>query len=130
MTALSELRDETLRLTAFGRPPRDVMVRICAWRPAERVARTLAGWLGCWALASITLFIPVAHVLLVPGFVIAGIVLLLRRSREDQSFVDGRGACPACGMEQTFRLRGKVVLPKQAACPACRARLLVEALAP
>ncbi len=126
MTALSELRDETLRLPAFGRPPRDIVVRIRAWRPAERVTRTLAGWLGCWALAAITLFIPVAHVLLVPGFFIAGIVLLGRRSREDQSFVDGHGACPACGMEQTFRLRGKVVLPKQTSCPGCRARLVLQ----
>jgi hypothetical protein len=126
VTPLPDLRDETLRITAFGREARDGVVRVRAWRPAERVARTLAGWLGCWALAAITLFIPVAHILLVPGFFIAGIVLLLRRSREDRSFVEGRGPCPVCGADQTFRLRGKFVLPKETFCPACRARLILE----
>ena len=125
MTRLSELRDETIRITAFGREAREAVVRVRAWTPAERLARTLGGWLGCWALAAVTLFIPVAHVLLVPGFFIAGIVVLVRRFGEDRSFVDGRGACPACGADQVFRLRGRFVLPKETSCPACRARVLV-----
>ena len=125
MTALPELRDETMRVTAFGREAREAVVRVRAWSPPERVARALAGWLGCWLLAAITLFIPVAHILLVPAFLIGGVVLLVRWSREDRSFVEGHGPCPACGAEQRFRLRGKVVLPKDTFCPGCRARVFI-----
>ena len=115
-----------MRITAFGREAREAVVRVRHWRPAERVARTLAGWLGCWLLAAITLFIPVAHIIAVPAFFIGGIVLLARRSREGRTFVEGRGSCPACGAEQTFRLRGRFALPKETACPTCRARVVVE----
>ena len=68
------------------------------------------------------------HVILclVPAFFIGGIVLLARRSREGRTFEEGRGPCPACGAEQTFRLRGRFALPKETACPACRARVVVE----
>jgi len=126
MIPLPDLRDEPVRITAFGREARDGIARVRVWSPPERLARTLVGWLGCWALAAITLFIPVAHIIAVPAFFIGGIVLLARRSREGRTFVEGRGSCPACGAEQTFRLRGRFALPKETACPTCRARVVVE----
>ena len=127
MIALPEFQDEPVRIASFGREAREGIVRARLWHPPERVARALKGWLGCWSLAAITLFIPVAHLVLVPGFFIGGIVLGARWSRETRSFVEARGPCPGCGEAQTFRLRGKYVLPKETSCPACRARVLVEA---
>lgn len=126
VTALPEFQDEPVRIASFGREAREGMVRVRVRHPSERVARALKGWLGCWALSAITLFIPIAHFVLVPGFFVAGIVLGVRWSRETRSFVQAHGPCPGCGAQQTFRLRGKYALPKETSCPACRARVFLQ----
>ena len=54
-----------------------------------------------WALALGGLFIPVAHFILVPTFVVAGIVVAVKRSREDRRLVLLRGACRAAALRRS-----------------------------
>src|SRR5262245_56775998 len=94
-------------LTAFGSPPSPATATVLDQSPGQRVARTAAGLGICWGIALITLFIPVAHFILVPTFLTAGIVLAALRAREARRLLKVRGTCPRCGVEQEFKAGGR-----------------------
>src|SRR5258707_5008350 len=81
-------------LTAFGHPPQPVQAVIVEQAPGQRFARTLTGLGMFWGLGLASVFIPVAHFVLVPTFVVAGIVMAGKRAREDRPLPPGLGAWP------------------------------------
>ena len=106
-------------LTAFGFPPCGVTAVIIEQTPAQRLGRALAGLGMCWALALGGLFIPVAHFILVPTFVVAGIIVAVKRAREDRRLVLLRGVCPRCGAAQEFKPGGRFATGRCVDCPKC-----------
>jgi DNA-directed RNA polymerase subunit RPC12/RpoP len=122
--------EERVSVTAFGGKNAPGLLRIRVWSGPQRAARTAKALLGCWVLSALSLFIPVAHFFLVPGFFVAGIVLAVRRAGEGRTLVQLRGACPRCGREEPLGLRGKALLPKEIQCPGCSARLVLRGSAP
>src|ERR1700737_3050655 len=97
------------QLTAFGPSPQPVVAVIIEQAPGQRVARTLGGLGMFWGLAVLSVFIPVAHFILVPTFLVAGIVMAIKRSREDRRLLRVRGACPRCGAVQELAPGGRCV---------------------
>jgi hypothetical protein len=91
--------------------------------PPQRLGRALAGLGMCWALALGGLFIPVAHFILVPTFVVAGIVVAVKRAREDRRLLLLRGACPRCGAAQELKPGGRFVTGRSVDCPKCHGTL-------
>ncbi|MGH7368702.1 MAG: hypothetical protein ACREKQ_01285 [Candidatus Rokuibacteriota bacterium] len=108
-----------ISLTAFGFEPRPATAVVFEQSTGERVGRVLAGLGMFWALALGGLFIPVAHFILVPVFLVAGIVMAVKRSREDRRLALVRGACPRCGAEQAFKGGGRFENGRSLDCPAC-----------
>ena len=106
-------------LTAFGYPPCGVTAVIIEQTPAQRLGRALAGLGMCWALALGGLFIPVAHFILVPTFVVAGFIVAVKRAREDRQLVLLRGVCPRCGAAQEFKPGGRFTTGRSVDCPKC-----------
>lgn len=106
-------------LTAFGYPPCGVTAVISEQTPAQRFGRALAGLGMCWALALGGLFIPVAHFILVPTFLVAGVVVAVKRAREDRRLVLVRGVCPRCGAAQEFKPGGRFATGRSVDCPKC-----------
>lgn len=78
-----------------------------------------------WAMAGVTLFIPLAHFVLVPGFLIAGPVVAVMVYRSEQARDHAEGRCPLCGEEITIKLEAKDEIPKWTYCPACNAALQI-----
>ncbi len=117
-------------ITAFGASPRPGTATIVEQTPGERTFRTLSGVGMFWALAFGGLFIPVAHFFLVPAFVVAGIVMGIKRAREDRRLLGVRGACPRCGVEQRFPVGGRLFDGRGFDCPRCHNNLRVEARPP
>ena len=111
------------QLTAFGHPPQAVAAVIVEQAPGQRLARTLGGLGMFWGLAVLSVFIPVAHFVLVPTFVVAGIVMAIKRAREDRRLILVRGACPRCGTEQELRPGGRFVEGRSFDCPTCHGNL-------
>jgi hypothetical protein len=64
-------------------------------------------------------FIPVAHFVLVPAFLLAGLGVALRRAREDRRLILLRGACPRCGAAQEFHPGGRFADGRSFDCPKC-----------
>jgi len=110
-------------LTAFGYPSQPATAVIIEQTPAQRFARTLAGLGMFWGLALAGLFIPVAHFVLVPTFVTAGIIMAVKRAREDRRLVLLRGACPRCGADQEFKPGGRFASERSLDCPKCHGNL-------
>ena len=108
-----------ISLTAFGYAPRPATAVVIAQTPGERVGRVLAGLGLFWALALAGLFIPVAHFILVPVFLVAGIVIGIKRWFEVRRLLQVRGPCPRCGAEQAFEGGGRFEDGRSLDCPAC-----------
>jgi hypothetical protein len=111
------------QLTAFGHPPQPAQAVILEQAPGQRFARTLAGLGMFWGLGLASVFIPVAHFVLVPTFVVAGIVMAVKRAREDRRLLLVRGACPRCGAVQELRPGGRFVDGRSFDCPKCHGNL-------
>ena len=112
-------------LTAFGFTPRPATALVIEQSTGERVARAFAGLGMFWGLALGGLFIPVAHLILVPVFLAAGIVLAIKRSREERRLAEVRGPCPRCGAQQTFKASGRFANGRSLDCPACHGTFAV-----
>jgi len=94
-----------------------------AYTGNDRTKRAVMTWLGCWLLAVITVFIPIAHFVLVPAFLIAGPIVGLSRYRQTDSKEKVVGMCPKHNAETTINLEATDKLPKWAYCPECNQSL-------
>ena len=81
-------------LTAFGFTPRPATAVVIEQSTGERVGRVFTGLGMFWALALGGLFIPVAHFILVPVFLTAGIIMAVKRSKEDRRLAEVGGGRP------------------------------------
>ena len=91
----------------------------------DRIQRALLRLALLWALAGLSLFIPLAHFVLVPGFLIAGPVAAVMVYRSTQARDRAEGRCPVCGEEISIKLEAKDEIPKWTYCPACNAALQI-----
>ena len=114
-------------LTAFGYPSRRATAVVIEQSPGQRFTRVLAGLGVFWGLALAGLFIPVAHLVLVPSFVTAGIIIAARRAREARRLLLVRGACPRCGVPQEFNHGGRFMNGRSLSCPQCHGNVTLVA---
>ena len=114
-------------LVVFGSPPTSATATVVEQGPGRRAARALAGLGIFWAIAAVCVFIPIAHFLLVPTFLLGGIVVAALRLREGRRLLALRGACPRCGAEQDFGATGRFDKEREVVCPGCHTRLRLVA---
>ena len=91
-----------------------------------RVLRALLTALGLWAAGAFCVLIPLLHFVLVPGFAVAGLVMLVLRLREAESLVALRGECPECRAERDFPASGGARSGRQVHCDGCGSMLTLE----
>ena len=90
-----------------------------AFSNAERVQRALKMLAILWALALVTVFIPIAHFVLVPTFLLAGPIVAFRRYGMKSALEKVGAVCPACSQKIIIPLEPTDQLPKRTYCPAC-----------
>ena len=112
-------------LTAFGFAPRPATAVVIEQSTGERVGRAFAGLGMFWGLALGGLFIPVAHLILVPVFLTTGAVTGIKRWLEVRRLAEVRGPCPRCGARQTFKAGGRFANGRSLDCPACHGTFAV-----
>lgn len=93
---------------------------------ADLLAHAITRLIGFWLVGGLTVFIPVVHLVSVPGCFIAGIVAAVLAWRREAAFLPVEGTCPVCDAVQEVRLDGKPQLPKLVPCSACGAGLVVK----
>ncbi|MCC6302108.1 MAG: hypothetical protein IT489_04830 [Gammaproteobacteria bacterium] len=92
------------------------ILRVCLYSRKERWARALKMLGLMWLLAVVTVFIPIAHFVLVPGFLIAGPVTAVMRFQVSESVESASGECPTCGEAMTVALDPAARLPLWTYC--------------
>ena len=118
-------------LTGYGPEPSSARVTLHRFDRAERLRRAAKGAGAAWGAALASVFIPVAHFILVPAFAALGLYLAWSRARAEVVVAQARGACPDCGAEQDLDVHGRWSVPHRVACRACRRALtLRETAAP
>ena len=109
---------QALTLTGYHGTPTPASLLVSRFDRRGRVRRALKGLAGFWGAMVVSVFLPVAHFVLVPSFFIIGIWQLLRRLKTAELLRGAHGRCPDCGTEQDFEL-GSRRFPQSVTCASC-----------
>jgi hypothetical protein len=110
-------------LTIFGASPRPALVTVTRPSPGRRLVRAARAAAGFWAVAVGCVFLPGLHFVLVPTFLVVGIVAGLRRLRDVEIVARVQGVCPRCEQEEEFAAGNRLASSWPLDCPACHNRL-------
>lgn len=99
------------------------VMQTTVYESSDRITRAAVRLGACWAAAGVTLFIPLAHFVLVPAFLIAGPVMAVSAYRTSQARDHATGSCPSCSEDVEIKLEADDELPKWTYCPRCNAPL-------
>lgn len=117
---------QTYQLTGYSQTPTTATVTIRSFDKPERMRRALKGLGTFWAAALGSVFIPVAHFLLVPSFSLYGIYTFFERLNADKIVVSAEGTCPDCGKQQKLDVAGRWRVPRNVACRYCQRSLRIS----
>jgi hypothetical protein len=93
-------------------------VRAKYYDKGERYERALKVFGLLWGIALFCVIIPLAHFVLVPGFLLAGPVAAYFFYNQTDIILDGSGDCPACG--KPFKAaRASIHWPIDDVCSEC-----------
>ncbi|HEY3280330.1 MAG TPA: hypothetical protein VGJ83_07435 [Gemmatimonadales bacterium] len=118
---MSEARTYSVTGYSGGRTVATVTVE--AFDRSQRVRRALKGIATWWAAALGSIFIPVAHFLLVPSLALFGVYTFFERLGAAEVVTAAQGVCPDCGREQQLDVSGRWRVPRDIACRYCQRSL-------
>lgn len=94
-------------------------VTLQEWDSSDRMKRALKMFGMLWGAAVVSVLIPLAHFVLVPGFLIAGPIVAYFVYQNEKMILGGQGTCPNCGKPFTIA-KGKVRWPMNDLCSECQ----------
>jgi hypothetical protein len=115
----AQTRVQSFQLTGYRGAPTPGRVTIHEFSRDARWRRAVAGLGQWWGAALLAVFIPVAHFLLVPGFLAFGAWQFFQRLGTSELAVDAHGTCPDCGAEQQLELAPRWRVPQPVTCRHC-----------
>jgi hypothetical protein len=121
-------RRQEFLLNGFTPPPGRGSATVITYdRPARwrRALKALGKW---WGIALLSVFIPVAHFVLVPSFFLFGLFQFSQRLGAVEVPADAHGKCPDCGAEQPLELASQWQVPQLVTCRECHRGLRLTLL--
>jgi hypothetical protein len=119
------VQDVPIWLTLFGAPPTSGVATVVSQARSTRFRRALTALLLCWVLACVVIFVP-PHLPWVAASVITGVVLFVRRLREDVRLLRLCGTCPRCGRSHEHAIGGRFRSGRTIVCPHCHNQLTLH----
>ncbi|MFN2570111.1 MAG: hypothetical protein ABR537_00670 [Gemmatimonadales bacterium] len=119
-------RTQTYQLTGYSPTPTTATVTTRCFDRRERVRRAAKGLATFWAVAIGSIFIPVAHFLLVPSFALYGIYTFFERLGAEEIVLKAEGTCPDCGKAQQLETGGRWRVPRDVVCRHCQRSLRIS----
>lgn len=95
------------------------VLHIALFDQAARNLRALKMLGLLWGLAIVSIFIIILHWVLVPGLLIAGPIMAVRKRKVASEVESADGTCPACSEEITLQMETDDTIPKSTYCPKC-----------
>jgi hypothetical protein len=120
------VRDIPASLTAFGAPPRPVSITVVRPSPGQRALRALKAGGLFWVVAAGCVFLPGLHFVLVPSFLVIGVVAGIKNLRDEEIVWRVHGSCPRCGLEQDFAAGNQLAPSWTLDCLACHNSLTLS----
>jgi hypothetical protein len=117
---------QTYRLTGYSPIPGTATVTLRAFDTRERVRRAIKGLATFWGAALGSVFIPVAHFVLVPSFALYGAYTFFERLGARQVVTAAEGTCPDCGKTQKLDTGGRWKVPRDVSCRYCQRALRIS----
>lgn len=118
----------TIQLKSQAGETTQAQMTLRTYSNGERKKRAILILLACWAGAVASIPILIAHFVLIPGFLIGGIVLFVKRWKTAEEAENVTGTCPACGKDINIKLDKKNELPQWQYCPECSDSLELDTL--
>lgn len=112
-------RSERFLLNGYHGQPTAGQVTIHCFDRAQRVKRALGALGKWWGIAVLSVFIPVAHFILVPSFLAYGGWQFFQRLGTAELATDAHGTCPDCGAAQVLDLAPRWRAPQPVTCRHC-----------
>jgi len=103
-------------------------MHVTVFTQQEQKTRALKSLMAFWAIAALCILIPIAHFILVPGFLIGGVMTASRRWKTKEEGIEATGVCPACHNEIRIKLDRNAELPQWKDCPKCMDPLELQAV--
>ncbi len=95
------------------------------WSAQEKTKRALRIWGILWAICILTIFIPIAHFVLVPAFFVAGPIAALVVFNREDAILGGAAQCPDC--KKIFDIsKNKVEWPLKDVCSHCYHHIVIN----
>jgi len=116
-----------LAITGYHGSPTAASLLIVTFDRARRLRRALNGLAGFWGAMVVSVFIPIAHFVLVPSLFLTGLYQFSRRLKVHEQVRGVHGTCPDCGAEQDFEVGNRLALPQPIQCGACLRGLTLSA---
>jgi hypothetical protein len=113
-------RAQTFTLSGFTDRPTVGTVTILEFSSRERWRRSLQALGKWWGVALLSVFIPVAHFLLVPSFLLYGVLQFVQRIGTAQLATNAQGTCPDCGRSQSIEVAPRWRAPQTVTCRYCQ----------
>lgn len=114
----------TIVIQDSAREPTTGALHVTPLSAGARAGRSLKTLLILWAVAIGCLPLAGLHFVLVPGFLVAGIVFAVLRSRATVVLDDKELTCPKCGKPVPVE-KGTTGWPAKVQCNECSSRLLM-----
>lgn len=115
------------KLRGYSDQAGDALIEIRAFDKPRRIKRAATGLITWWGAAAVSILIPVAHFLLVPGFFLFGLVTFMRRLKTAAVVIAAHGTCPDCGAEQDLDIEGPWSESQDLTCRQCHRSLRLTA---
>lgn len=112
-------RVQPVVLSGYHGSPTTGQVTIQTFDREQRLRRAFAGLGKWWAVALFSVFIPVAHFVLVPSFLAYGAWQFFQRLGTVELATEARGTCPDCGAGQALDLAARWRAPQPMTCRHC-----------
>ncbi len=125
-SSASSAHHPSLTLAGYHGQPTAATLVVASFDAPQRMRRAIKGLAGFWGAMVVSVFIPVAHFLLVPSFFFVGIWQFFRRLKTSELVRGAHGRCPDCGAEQDFEL-GSARFPQSVQCRSCQRGLTLTA---
>jgi hypothetical protein len=117
---------QTYQLAGYSPTSRTATATIRSFNKPERMRRALKGLATFWGAAIASVFIPVAHFLLVPSFALYGAYAFFERLGAQQIVTAAEGTCPDCGKPQKLDTAGRWYVPRNVTCRFCQRPLRIS----
>lgn len=95
------------------------------WERPARMKRALKAWGMCWGGAVVAVLIPGLHFVLVPGLLLAGLIVPVVVFQQESAILGGLSECPKCGKPLPL-VGGKDRWPLHDVCSACFESVVIE----